>query len=828
MSLPSRQSARAWILVLLGVFGFLVWAGYVRMQRVDFVTNTDRDEAVVDATSPTGYAGGKRWLIVPEHNNRSYQWIAETQQMLARSEWRVRQIEYENAPFGRAVHSASPYRWWLGLVAWCDHSLSGRPLGLSVERAALWGNPLLHLLLLVGTTVFVARQFGPFAAIILALGLVTIFPFAGGFLPGVPGDHSLSWIFALWSVLPLLASVGDIERATVAKGKEDASSTTSPRQRTQRLFITAGIAGGLGLWISAAHQTLVLVGIALGGIMAAWISSLRPKNQPANLQENAPWRAWALSGAITCLTAYLIEYFPSHLDLRLQVNHPLYGLAWLGAGELLVLMDSWLKKGRTFWTGRQFSILGCAVAAVAALPVTIFTSSAQGLFGGDQLASHLTHLPNGVVAKSFLAWLSRDGPTAPVVATCLPLLFLAPALWLLARRQTSVGLRPAIALALGPVAVALVVAFSQLAWWNVLDAMLLALAVVLTTSRQPEIKPPLNRWLWAGIVTTVFLAGLIQLVPPSAAAGKIEFTRFEVEGLLERSMAHWLVDHAGPGGAVVLLPPDRTTSWCFHGGAGLRGIGTANWENHDGLAATVRLVTATTAEEAQAQIAERGITHIILPSWDTDLDAFVRWTLRNPNDAFVMALHHWALPVWLRPLPYRMPTVAGFEGQSAAIIEINEETNKAAALSRLAEYFVESQQLDLAAAAGQKLQQYPADLGALVALAEVERARGDTPAFAKILETLAASLAGGADRSLPWDRRVSLAIVLAQGERSDLAREQVRRCLDKIDEPRIRMLTTGALFRLQMLGKAYALPIVDPKLRELAAKLVPAELRQRL
>ena len=128
MSLPLRQSARTWIFVLLGALGFLVWAGYVRMQRVDFVTNTDREEAVVDATSPTGYAGGKRWLIVPEHNNRSYQWIAETEQMLARSEWRVRHIDYENAPLGRAVHSASPYRWWLGLVAWCDHTLSGRPL----------------------------------------------------------------------------------------------------------------------------------------------------------------------------------------------------------------------------------------------------------------------------------------------------------------------------------------------------------------------------------------------------------------------------------------------------------------------------------------------------------------------------------------------------------------------------------------------------------------------------------------------------------------------------------------------------------------------------
>ncbi|MEO7412696.1 MAG: hypothetical protein ABIZ81_05005, partial [Opitutaceae bacterium] len=131
--------------------GFLVWTNIERARRVDAVTNTDREGAVADAASPTGYADGKRWLIVPEHNNRSYQWISETQQMLARDEWRLRHVDYENAPFGREVHAASPYRWWLGLVAWLEHVISGRPLGLSVERAALWADPLLHLSLLAGT-----------------------------------------------------------------------------------------------------------------------------------------------------------------------------------------------------------------------------------------------------------------------------------------------------------------------------------------------------------------------------------------------------------------------------------------------------------------------------------------------------------------------------------------------------------------------------------------------------------------------------------------------------------------------------------------------------
>jgi hypothetical protein len=816
------------MLIPLCALGFLVWSSYERARRVEFVTNTDREEAVVDATSPTGYAGGKRWLIVPEHNNRSYQWIAETQQMLAKKEWRVRHIDYENAPFGREVHAASPYRWWLGLLAWCDHSVSGQPLGLAVERAALWADPLLHLLLLLVTTIFVARQFGTYAAALLALGLATLFPFAGSFLPGVPGDNSLTLIFAVWSVLPLLAGAGRATGLAVARKKSEPKIPQGPpdRRRTHRLFALAGCAGGLGLWISASHQTPILAGIAGGAILAAWLASRNTKTKTVDAPPFLPWRTWACSGAATSLVAYLVEYFPSHLDLRLQVNHPLYGLAWIGVGELLGQIESWFRQGNSFGSRRQIMVLVLALVAVTALPVTMARSGAQALFTGDQLASRLSNLPNAAVAKNSATWLVRDGLTGTVAATCLPLLFLAAAAWLLIRRPADRGPRTAIALGAGPVLVALLLAFSQLAQWSLFGAVLLTLLVVMTSALHPADSSPRNRWLWTGFVGLVFLPGLIQLKPPTATAGNVEFTRLEVEGLIERSLAHWLADHAEPDGAVILLPPDRTTSWCFHGG--LRGLGSANWENRDGLAATVRIVTATTVSEAQALINQRGITHIVLPSWDSDLDEFARWTLPNPEDAFVAALHHWALPSWLQPLPYKLPSGVGFDGQSVVILKVTDESSQAASLSRLAEYFVETQQNDQAVSVGQSLQRYPTDLAALVALAQVEKACDRPESFTKTYDSLLSSLGGGADRTLPWDRRVSLAIVLAQGGRTDLAREQVRRCLDKIDAARIRSLTTLSLYRLQVLATANGLQITDPTLRERALKLLPVELRQRL
>ena len=806
MSHPPKLISRAWLIALLCASAFIIGSDYERGQRAAYVSNADRDNAVPDASSPTGYAGGKRWAIVPEHNNRGYQWIAETQQMFAQHEWRVRHIDYENAPFGRDVHAASPYRWWLGLLAWFEHRISGRPVGISVERAALFADPLFHWLFLIGTTVFVARRFGSVPATVMAVGLATLYPFAGGFLPGIPDDHGFARACALWSILPLLAGI---------------AGDDSPEKRAQksRPFFLAGVAGGMGLWIDAASETPVLVGIAAGGLLAAWVTLGVGNANKSGDRETPPWRWWALAGAITCLAAYLIEYFPAHMDFRLQVNHPLYGLAWLGAGELIERFAAW-RNGKTFLGKNRWLGVTVAIVAVAALPVAMMREGNQLIVSGDLLSTKLTNLPGGAVAKNIFSWVGNDGLTGAVAGTLLPFLLIVPGLWWLFRRQAPERTRASLAMALGPVLVAVAFACFQLRWWNAADSVLL---VFLVPSAVVEVR---RVGMWAGVGIAALAPGIVQLVPSLKSGNGIEFTRVEVEALLERGVAHWIADHGSAGGAVVLLPPDRTTSWCFHGG--FRGIGTANWENRDGLTATVRIVTATTAEQAQELIRQRGVTHLVLPSWDTDLDAFAHWALRNPDDAFIMALHHWALPPWLRPIPYTLPSVPGFEDRSVVILAVTDESNRATALSHLAEYFIEMKQPALAATAGESLQRYPTDLGALVALASVEQAAGNTEQFARTFHAVLASLNSGFGRLLAWDRRVSLAVVLAQGERNDLSREQIRLCLQKADEPRLKSLTTMSLFRLLKLSQAFQIDFPEPKLRESALALLPAELRARL
>lgn len=813
---PHCFSSLAWLAVPLGALGLLVGMNVVRIQHIEYVSAQggwrEKPPApnTVAASSMSELATGNR-LIVPEQTTESYHWIAQTQRMFNRGEWRVRHIDYENAPFGREVHAASPYRWWLGLIAWCDHLISGRPPVQTVERAALVADPLLHFLLLLGTALFVAWRFGTFPAALISTGFAALFPFAAEFLPGAPDDRCLAQIFSLWSVLLLAAGV---------------SPTPSPNdsgRAARRWFFFAGVAGGLGLWLSVRSQVSILAGIGAGALLAAWVArSPRPEGATALL----PWRSWAMGGACTTFGAYLIEFAPAHLgEWQLAVIHPLYALAWLGGGEVLAQAAEWIQAGKFLRTVRSLAVLTFALAAVAAVPVAIWKVHDAAFLIPDLPSLRLTKLPEGAVAQSLGAWIVRDGPTRSVVAALLPLLLIAPAAWLLLRRPADSGARVAVALTLGPVLIALGFACQQLVWWNALDGLLLVMLVAAAGGWQGATSRGYARLVWFGAFVLMLLPGVVQIVPRAGAKKEDDLTRSEVLGLIERDLAGWLALHADPGGAVVLAPPNETTALCYYGG--LRGIGTLSWENKEGVAAAVRILSAPSVQEAKELIDRRGITHLVLLSWDSTFDDYARAGTGQVEGTFRNQLRFSTLPLWLRPLAYPLPTIAGFEGQSVTVCEVVEEQDESTALGRITSYLVEMGELDQAAAAAQGLRRFPTDLGAWAARAEVDLARGDETGLAGSLKVLQARLAAKTTPFLPWDQRVGLAVGLAKAKLEKLSREQVRVCLAEADERKLRMLSPGSLYRLLVLGRAFGLTL-EPKLNELALDLVPGDLRDRL
>lgn len=810
MNLVARLSAHLWIVVLLGALALVGRIASVNLARADQLSALAGGEMIVaDPASPTGHADGLRRLVLPEANPGAFQAIAQTQRMLARSEWRIRHTDADNAPTGRPVYAPSPYRWWLGAVAWVDSRVTGRPLGQSVERATILSGPILHCVLLVAATIFALRFFGTLAAGLLAAALALVFPLAGNFLSPLAGDRELAQVLAVWAVLPLVAAVVAPRGAGCAR----------------RLFAAGGVAGGLLLWLEVSFAAPLLAGCAVGGLLAAWVQRSPAGTPPADAGAGLPWRAWAWAGAVTSLAAYFAEYAPAHLaGWRLAWNHPLYALAWLGGGELLHRGARWWGEGRRPEGKGAWVVVGLAALACAALPVALARTAGDGVFGPRGYTWRLSLLPETDHAADLFSWMF-GAPNAQIVAALLPAVLLLPAGWCLWSGRAA-GIRRAVALALGPALVLLVLGGWHLSLWAARDAALLGLLAALTAAAAERSRAAVVAW--STLVAAALVPALVAVWPKgTGATGEVAVSDQEFEQLLLRDLARWLVERAPENGPIVLAPPAMTSALYYFGG--VRGLGSLDPESRDGYAAAVRICGTTSSDEGEALSRKRELTHVLLPSWDGTLDEYSRLGNSRPEKSLVALLHNWLPPRWLRPVPYVVPQTEGAGRRTLAVFEVTEVQEQAVALARLTEYFVEMGRLEEAGMAAAALgHAFAEDPNALVARGAAAGARGDKVELDSLLQALRPMLERGEDEDLPWDRRVALAVLLAQARQTELAKPRIAECVATIDEARVLSLSTMTLFRLQLIAKAYGVPIEDAAVRERARKLLPAEMRARL
>lgn len=828
MTTLPRLARLGWLISTLIVCGFIVWANRARSERTDYVSGLATAAATSDASSPTGYSGGVRTLVLPEHNDASAQWIIQTQEMAASGVLRLRHADYDNAPHGREILLSSPYHWWLRAVASVEQLFSGRNTGQSIERAALLADPALHLLLLLLAAWSVHRFFGPAAAGVAVLGLAALYPLAGSFLAGQPDDHGLVLLFVFGSVIPLLAAF--------EPGRGDAAAS-GVRARSRRLFIAAGVLGGVGLWIDPLVQAPILLGLALGAVLAALPARLRSRAAQPSLPSSIPeghWFAWSVAGAVTCLAAWLIEFAPGNLrGVRLAAVHPLYAVSWIGLGLLVRSCvgglarsgetDTRPRRGRF----RRFALPSLALLAAAAVPLALLRPGLNSILIRDPLSSRLTNLPGSPVAENIFDWLSRDGASLSVLATFLPLLLLIPLCWQLVRTWAS-PLAPAARLRFvaGPLLLAALLATQRLIWWNVFDLLLVTGFIALLASLAPGPQSQRPRRLLLAAAALLLVPGVALVLRQAAADRQANVSPSELQSLIERDLAQSLARQTGAGQAIVLASPSLTTALIYHGG--LRGLVTTFPENKDGFAAAVRIAGATAQDESLSMIERRGVTHIVLATWDSALDEMARLATDRPDDSLVALLHRWLPPRWLRAVPYHLPDIPGFEGQSVAIFQVVELQDNALALSRLGEYFLEMDQPEPSLALAAALEHnFPTDLNALIARAQIEFAGGDSGRITGVFEALLQKFSLGT-AALPWDRHIILASVLAQAKAYGPAREELKTALADIDEPRLRSLTPNILYRFAVMRKAFGLEIEDPALRDLAHKLLPRELQEKL
>lgn len=703
--------------------------------------------------SATGYAFGQRNRLLASTDG--YHWVMQTQQMLADDELRVRHVDYDNAPAGRDVHWSTPPRAWLAAVALSDHTLTGLPLPLAVERAAWYAGPLLLALLLLALTPLLARALGPAPAALFALGLVCLAPLKGEFGAGSFDHHGLAAVCALLGALGL--------------------AWPDPR----RGVTVSAVAIAVGLWLNAATELPLLVATGVAALLVGGAG--------------LPWRRWGLIGAGSSLAFYLLEYLPFHVSWRLEVNHPLYALAWLGGADLLARAQAWRTEHAGFRTARDRLLAG--LSAVAGLaPAAVVLGWPATFVVRDPLlwALHVDYIQEfgplwdrfaGATPGGVLRLLLVNAPLLPLAGALL--LLLAPA-W----RHLPPSARARLALALAPALAATALTLNQERWLPVatalgLGALLAGLALLPATPRGAR-RPAL----------LAALALLFLSYPVDAFAAWLRprtgLTSAELRQAVVRDLAFWLRRCTGDAPVTVASGPTVTTELVYHGG--FHGVGTLYWENLAGLRDLVAIYGARSPADALAGLRAHGVTHMVVfsrGSFAAEAARLARGLRRDapvPRDAFLVSLLDGGrLPDWVRPLTYRLPDHPAFRDEIVFVLEVAPDQTSADATVRRAQFLTTYGNVaDARALLDEVLARAPDHVPALIALASLHRGAGQRPPHQAVMQRLRPLLA--ADPALEPGDRLQLALELAADRRPAEARAELDRVWREADPAGLRRL----------------------------------------
>jgi len=298
----------------------------------------------VPAPAPNG-----RLFVDPD----SYAWLSFARDLRESPHFRVRFTHMDNAPFGRPVHWAQLPVWGLCAIA-AALETAGISAPGSLELAGRVLLPLLGFLSFSALWLFLRRRVPPAlaAGVVLAAAVVLFW----NFHPLRPDHHGFHLAAAAAFALPLLFS----------------SFGFAPPTRRDRLpFLVSGFFGGVALWLGATVFFFVFAATVFAAALAVF-----PRRPGESLpRDPAVWRLWGLAGAGASLLFWLLEYAPSHFSMRLEANHPLYALSFLGAGECLRLFAA-VRHDRDAAAPTLLPRALLAFAAAAALPALV-------LFGPD-------------------------------------------------------------------------------------------------------------------------------------------------------------------------------------------------------------------------------------------------------------------------------------------------------------------------------------------------------------------------------------------------------------------------------------------------------------
>lgn len=603
-----------------------------------------------------------------------YVWNRHAEKLGENGEWRVRYTDMDNAPHGREVHWSSGFAWYLRGLGEIYRHYTGDTLRNSIFRMSIWANPILLVIALGLFATLSARRFGPLCGSVLAIGMITTASFYEGFLPAYPDHHGIT-AFALMGLIFGIAWAG---AGWVQKPNGTAFLPPRSLQQARHGMIFSAICGAAGLWISAFSTAMVLTGIGLGAIVTTLVFR-RDAEKSGCLFETSLWRTWAIWGFGGSLAFYLLEYFPNNMGVRLEVNHPLYGLAWLGGGWMIFVICSWLvaEKGSRFpWQQLVLPLLACS-----ALPATILLGGPAVYIPGDDFMAGLWK--NIAELLPLITRINMGAITWKVAFGFFPI-FILLALGLACMRQVDGGSKAVLIFLCIPIVMITAMQFYQVRWGMLNGPLYIALAG-LVVPQLWRLVPPLPQARSIAAITLIAAAYFFSvdtirgMVLPFwkqySSTKNIEVGPGQLLALLHRDVAKTILQNSNGKPVTLLSSPNSSCLLSTLGG--FKTIGTLYWENVDGLKTAAQMLNAQSDEEALAMLQKHGVTHVYFMTWENFIGPYFQIINPNPVPGFSLensfgqkALFKKTIPQWARPIPYPKNFLTNALGQDLLILEL--------------------------------------------------------------------------------------------------------------------------------------------------------------
>lgn len=658
-------------------------------------------------TFDQGIAPEKRMpLFLSEIAFDGYVWNRHAEKLGENGNYRLRFTDFDNAPEGREVHWNSAFAWYLRGLGELHYAFTkdapGASLRNSIFRMSIWANPILLVAALLIFSTLTALRFGPLSGTVIALAMVCVPTFYEGFMPAYPDHHGLISFF----LLGMLFGIAWAGAGWINKTSQDVFAPPHSLRSARHGMIFSALCGAAGLWFSALSTSLVLGTLGIAAVVST--PFFLKAGRRAGLEYHPElWKTWALWGGGGSLAFYLLEYFPNHISMRLEVNHPVYSIAFLGGGWAIYALTSWFAADRkTPFPWR--SLVLCAIAG-ALLPLLILFGGAAVYIPNDPFMGRLWK--NIAELLPLLTRIQLGGLTWAVAFGWFPVLLLA-VIVLQFVRGVDPGTKAVLVFMGIPIVLLTALQFYQVRWGLLVGPLYGALAAIVI----PQVWRLVPRDTISRSAGALLLLAFAYLfVEPAfknsfamttqqyrAEPGKVPISPGQGLALLHRQMARSILDDAGDRPVVLLSSPNSSCMLSALGG--FRTIGTLYWENVDGLKHAARALNAQGDEETLRLLQKHGVTHVSMMTWENFIEPYFRIlypdtrsmmeareegapAIKAPENSFgIRALFNKTVPPFTRPLAFPKNTLSNGLQQTVLMLRVDPEQSIASARFHLARF----------------------------------------------------------------------------------------------------------------------------------------------